>query len=465
MKMLTRLMVCATMLLALFGTTVQAQNSGTDSALTALKTIDPEILQYFPRWRICEPDLQFQIKQTFALMGYPASNLDVKNITVTAAPQKATDAGNDFEIILIECGSESMVASEISSQMKKLGNRIADAKRPYCFQEVPPSEAPSSAQIAQIINLFEPTNVTHAFTLSAFEQSLKVGKSGFWLKSSIGTDQVGYQYWTSGEARIQLQRPLYENLDPETRKAIPYLINARLGYGYRLTNGLDANSGVLDFIPARKLNGTAGGKIVGGLEFNMPFHQQAGININAELPLSGISADRGIDATTYAQQAIGLRRFLSPTIDFDPQAIVPILRGTGQVTLFYNWWMDKKNPENFFRFDVGVSYAEVQETLLFRDTINNRSFITVDGVIGLATYKPNEFMDWMYAKIEYRNQNTFPFGASIQISNQTLLGRAYIPVLGDWLYIEGRYSTVLRTANYYEAKSFFMVSPVLRLNF
>ncbi|MBL0321453.1 MAG: hypothetical protein IPP80_03580 [Ignavibacteria bacterium] len=47
-----------------------------DTALTALKTIDPEILQYFPRWRICEPDLQVQIKQSFALMGYTKANLD-----------------------------------------------------------------------------------------------------------------------------------------------------------------------------------------------------------------------------------------------------------------------------------------------------------------------------------------------------------------------------------------------------
>ena len=79
--------------------------------------------------------------------------------------------------------------------------------------------------------------------------------------------------------------------------------------------------------------------------------------------------------------------------------------------------------------------------------------------------KPNEALDWIYAKLEYRNQGSFPFGVSVQYSNQILVGRAYIPVLGDWLYVEGRYSTPLRDPYPFEIENFFMVSPVFRLNF
>lgn len=476
MQIMYRLTLCAVLMVACLSVQTSAQTFA-DTALTALKTIDPEILQYFPRWRVCEPDLQFQIRQSFALMGYPRANLDDQSIIVTAAPVKEGEAGQDFEIILIECGSEKMVSSEISSNMKRLSARIADGKRPYCYTEIPPSAPPSSPQIAEIINYMEPTNVTHSFTLSAFEQTLKIGTSGFWLKASLGTDQIGYTFWSSGEGRIFLQRPLYENSDPDTRKAIPYLINARLGFGYRMTGSHDS-SRLLDFIPGRKLDGSAGGKIVGGLDFYMPFHPQFGVGLNVELPLQSISSERLIDASTYYVTDIGNRRITAPSYNVDPYATATILRSTGQATLFYNLWLDRKKPENFFRFDAGISYAEVQEVGVFRDTANgkNEQFLARDGVNlardgvyvaggGLRTWKPNEALDWVYAKIEYRNQAAFPFGISMQFSNQILLARAYVPIFGDWFYLEGRYSTPLRDARPFEIENFFMFSPVLRLNF
>jgi hypothetical protein len=311
----------------------------------------------------------------------------------------------------------------------------------------------------------EPTKVTHAFTLSAFEQALKIGKSGFWLKASMGTDQVGYTYWSSGEARVQLQRPLYTNDDAATRRAIPYLINARLGFGYRLTGSLDGEDRLLDFIPGRKLNAGTGGKIVGGLDFHLPMHPQAGISLNMELPLKGINPTDDIDATTYYVFDIGNRRITAPTYAEDPYGTAALLRSTGQVTLFYNWWFGSKGPENFFRADVGINYAETREVAVFKDTTTGREYLGYEGVTGLNLWKPNEALDWIYAKLEYRNQGSFPFGVSVQYSNQILVGRAYIPVLGDWLYVEGRYSTPLRDPYPFEIENFFMVSPVFRLNF
>lgn len=447
------------------GAPVAAQTSSYDTVLTALKTIDPEILQYFPRWKICEPDLQVQIVQTFALMGYRRENLDGGNIVVTSAPLKENEEPV-YELILIECGSERMVASEIASYMKKLSYRIARPERPYCYQDIPPSSPPSAPLIAEIINYMEPTNVTHAFTLSAFEQSLKIGKSGFWIKSSLGTDQVGYHYWSSGEGRVALQRPLYPNTDMESRRAIPYLINARLGFGYRLTGGIDGGKKLLEFIPGRQLNAGYGGKFVGALDFHMPFHPRAGVGVNIELPMQSIDPATSVDGTTYFSMPIGNRRITAPSYNVDPYGTAAILRSTGQVTLFYNWWLDPKVPENFFRFDVGVSYAEVREAAIFHDTMEGgREYLGINGVSGLRTWKPDEFKDWIYAKIEYRNQNAFPFGVGVQVSNQILLGRVYLPIFGDWLYVEGRYSTPLRTTRPFEIRNFFMISPVLRLNF
>ncbi len=465
MSTMTRLILGVLTVVAL-GTTHASAQSTQDSVLTALKTIDPEILQYFPRWKICEPDLQVQITQTFALMGFRKENLDAKNIVVTSAPVKIGEIDPEFELILIECGSERMVASEISSNMKKLSFRIADPKRPYCYVEIPPSQPPSSPQIDAIIDFSRPTNVRHAFTLSAFEQTLKVGSTGFWIKSALGTDRVGYTYWESGEGNVVLQRPLYENLDPEYRRAIPYLINAHLGVGYRITGGLEGQNRLLDFITPRKLNSGYGGKFVGGLDFYMPFHAPAGLSINMELPLQRISNSVDIDPKTYHQLQIAENRILfSDNYSFDPIATVAILRSTGQVTAFYNWWLDPKNPENFIRADVGVSYAETREAALFIDSAaGGRAFLAMD-VKELRTWRPQTALDWIYAKLEYRNQNSFPFGFSIQYSNQILLSRVYLPLVGDWLYIEGRFSTPVRAAYPFEIRNFFMISPVLRFNF
>lgn len=465
MSTMTRL-ILGVMAVVTLGTTHAQAQSTADSVLTALKTIDPEILQYFPRWKICEPDLQVQITQTFALMGYRKENLDAKNIVVTSAPVKINEVEPEYELILIECGSERMVASEIQSNMKKLSVRISDPKRPYCYVEIPPSSPPSSPQIDAIIDFGQPTNVHHAFTLSAFEQTLKVGSTGFWIKSALGTDRVGYHYWESGEGHVVLQRPLYENLDPEHRRAIPYLINAHLGVGYRITGGLEGQNRILDFVAPRKLNSGYGGKFVGGLDFYMPFHPPAGFSINMELPLQRISSSVEIDPRTYYQMPIAENRILfSDNYPFDPISTVALMRSSGQFTLFYNWWMDPKNPENFIRGDVGVSYAEIREAAMFVDSAaGGRAFLAMD-VPGLRTWRPMTALDWIYVKVEYRNQNSFPFGFSLQYSNQILLSRVYVPLVGDWLYLEGRFSTPVRAAYPFEVRNFFMISPVLRFNF
>ncbi|MCO6465576.1 MAG: hypothetical protein J5I53_03080 [Bradyrhizobiaceae bacterium] len=441
------------------------QAADTEAIVKALKTIDPEILQYFPRWRVCEPNLKVQIKQTFALMGYNKDLLNENDIVITSAPYRVDAPEPEYDLILIECGRERMVASEIAQNMKKLSAILSNPKRPYCFQDIPPATPASAAQAQEIINYMEPTNVTHAITLSAFDQTLKIGKSGFWLKASMGTDQVGYHYWSSGEARVQLQRPLYVNSDYDTRSAIPYLINARLGVGYRVTGSLDGQDRLLSFIPGRKLNAGYGGKIVGGMDFHLPMHPQFGVGVNVEFPMQGISSATDVDPATYYQFDIGNRRITAPSYQVDPTTTAYLLRATGQATLFYNVWVGDRGPENFFRLDAGLNYYEVREAAMFRDSAGGHTFLAVDGVNGLALYHPDEALDWIYAKLEYRNQGAYPFGMSVQYSNQILLARAYMPILGDWLYIEGKYSTPLRDPMPWEMKNFFMVSPVLRLNF
>jgi|YNPMSStandDraft_1061717.scaffolds.fasta_scaffold00017_54 hypothetical protein len=453
--------------------------------IDSLTTIDPEIIKYFPRWKICEPDLQIQIYQTFLFMGYSKNQLSEQNIEVLAAPRE--DERDPYELLMITCGTASMNAVQIEYYMgdklvrfltgeyiyqgKDRGYPADVARRDYCYTDIP-IEYPLQASQAQVIldYIKQPTNVKQAFTVSLFEQSLKVGATGFWIRSIIGSDHIGYPFWSAGESKLILQRPLYVNNDYQTRQGIPFLINAYMGGGYRLTTGLGKND-LFSWVHERTLNAANGGKLIAGFDFHMPFHPALGVSFTAELPLKELTTI-GIDRTTYG---VYIPKHFDQInfADGDPRpdiatitAVAPILRSTGYLTVFYNWWLNKANPENYLRFDLGMNYSEVREAALYEypNTTGGTNYeISVQNIVGLKTYKPKEFADWLFAKVEYRNQAIYPFGASLQYANQVLLGRVWLPLFNNWFYIEAKYATPLRSARPYEIKNFFMISPLLRI--
>jgi hypothetical protein len=436
--------------------TLQAQTS--DSlALANLKSVDPGLLPYFPRWNVCEPNLQLQIFQVFKLDGRSAENLDMRSIQITSAPIK--DPKNpEYNILLVECGREKMTADQVESKLKTLVPTLVNPKRPYCYQDIPVASAPSQAQIEAITNYLEmPTNTTHSYSLSAFEQTLKIGKEdGYWIRSQIGTEGAGMPFISAGEAKVVVQHPLYVNEDIATRKAIPNLLHFHIGMGYRLQ---DTSNGALNFLPQRRMNAGYGGKGIFGFDFHAPFQPNFGITFHVEVPLQGIDTLKNIERSTYA--AYFKDNPLSPR---DPLVVAPLLRITGNTGIFYNWWLDPENPENYVRFDLGMNYTEVKEVAINRLGGDSGPFTLNDKTEGLRFYHPTEFLDWLYAKVEYRNQSTFPFGLSAQYSNQIFLGRLYLPLLGQWLYLDARYSIPLRSESRPFDQSVFMVSPVLRLN-
>lgn len=460
---------------------VKSQSVDRQGILDSLTTIDPEIVSYFPRWKICEPDLMTQIYAAFVYKGFPKANLSQEDVQVMAAPRENPD--EPFDILMLTCGKESMNSVEITSTMSAMltgflsGELIYQglergyprasgiASRDYCYTDVPREIPVTPSQADIIVSYIErPTNVDHAFSLSLFEQSLKVGETGFWIRSVMGTDQVGLPFWTSGESKILLQRPLYINTDPATRRGIPYLVNAYLGGAYRIQSGLSSDNAILGWIPSRNLNAGPGGKIVFGTDVHAWFMPEAGLSLNLELPLKSLNTET-VDISTYATQPTNVEFDPNDLRDYRIDAVAPILRATGQLAAFYHLWLDKKNPENYFRFDLGISYSEVAEAAVYNEPTKTGDItnITTDGVRGLNLYKPENISEWLYFKLEYRSQAAFPFGASVQISNEILLGRMYLPLFGNWLYLEAKYSTPLRDARPYEVKNFFMISPVLRL--
>lgn len=443
------------------------------SIIDSLTTINPEIKKYFPRWKICEPDLQIQIYHAFIAANYDKDLLDQQSVEVLAAPREYDD--EVFQILSISCGKASMNAVEIESQFgdiltgfisgyykytgKERGYAQDKAKRDYCFTDIPTEIPLTQSQADAIVNYLQPTNVNQAFTLSLFEQSIKIGETGFWLRSTMGNDEIGYPYWYAGENKIVLQRPLYVNKNSRTSRAIPYLINAYLGGAYRTASGIDPGS-MFSWIPKRTLNNAKDGKLVAGMDFNMPFRPEFGVSLRAEIPMSDLKDDYTIELDKYG--------YYQPNHLVDNgrvDSVAPTLRTSGVFSLYYNWWLNPQNPENYIRFDLGITYSDVKELALLNEPGegNARIYSLSNNKTGLKLYKPNEFGDWVFFKIDYRNQAAFPFGASLQYSNQIILGDIWIPIFGNWLYIEAKYSTPLRPLRPYEIKNFFMISPILRL--
>jgi hypothetical protein len=191
------------------GTSAAKAQESDSSVYARLTSIDPELLQYFPRWYVCESDLQAKIFNAFRVLGYRRDRLDQQKIMVTAQP--VANAEDPYEILIVECGLERMTAQEMSSNLPNILSKLSERTRQYCYSEIPTTTPASLPQTEAIVSFLQPTNVNHSFMLSAFEQSLKLGKSGFWVKNIMGTDQVGYHFWNAGEAKVVLQRPLYIN--------------------------------------------------------------------------------------------------------------------------------------------------------------------------------------------------------------------------------------------------------------
>lgn len=483
-------------LLVFLVSVVYSQN--TKNYIDSLQTIDPELRKYFPRWKVCEPDLQYQIYQAFQLLGFSQDQLDIQSIEVLASPKPYDE--EKYDILLLTCGNSSLNSKELDRELSNLVKFLDGSKyyvrydkgndeirkmvkeyekskfRSYCYVEIPPETPVRADQGAAIRDYFAPTNKRQALTMSLFDQTLKIGATDFWIQNKTGNDQIGYPYYNAGESKVILKRPLYVNNDPATNKNTPYLINAYLGGTYRITTGLSNNNGMFSWLPERSLNTDPGGKLIFGMDVHMPFHPEAGIHVNIEAPIN-TTDESGIDLEKFGQT------MLRPSVDFrrndirngDPTyvatGVLPILQTTGQVTAFYNLWLNKRKAENYFRFDLGISYAEIREYMYYTENVD----LTGDDVPelvydkmttnaeGLNLYHPDEFADWLFAKVEYRNQAVFPFSLSLQYSNQIMLARAYMPLFGDWLLLEAKYATPLRDAYEFEVENFFIISPVIRI--
>jgi hypothetical protein len=465
-------------------------SAGSGGLPKSLREIDDRALPFLSKWTVCEPQVQKIIQQYFKTVGKDPGP-DLAKISLVGEPKR----NGKYELYMVKCGSATAVRKELEDTMlQSVRDLLAEpvgqeGEEKYChdFTFTSSVGGKTSNEIQQKVGIGEnnyrmPTGGRQYFSLSLFEQYLRVGATNWWLQNVFGNDPASYLWTQAGEGKIMARRPLIDNYDNATRRVIPNILKFHLGYAYRLSDNVDTRRNLAQILEPRRLNVASEGRLLAGMEAFIPLGDDMktsvfGVNVNLELPLSAVNELGAIDQSTYTKIPITDRN-RRVVVNSHPAGEVqllddtkttPLVRTSGQVSFFYTWWLEVEGsenpPDNIFRADIGINYLEVKETAIVRSTSTGLHYLAANDTRGLLTYRPDNLLDWVYAKFEYRNETTFPFGASLQYSNQAIMADFYFPLLGNWLYLEAKVAQLLRPTRDYEPSTgrYFMISPVFRI--
>ena len=441
-----------------------------------LEELDPDVAVYLPRWRILEADLKTKLMLYFRSQGFDMKTSDT--VVVTAGFDR--DNGQE-DILKIEV--PSLPGASLNGRAKiesELGEGLYQEllqRSTYAHANIERESPLTEGGAERVPNVLYPTNARQFAAVSAFRQAIQLGTTGARLEHLIGTDQVGYPFWSGGQAKALVEYPIIRQDDVNLRAAgVPDILKFSLGIGYRLKFGQAGESGVADIFSPRLLNGAIGAKAIVATEYRLPQVNDLGVSIYAELPLNkrtGTESVEGDDAVVWVPGEIRRRSTI-------PVRKAYFLRTIAQGNFFWETWLN--NYEHYFRFSLGASYQEVAEASLRVGTLyldpDGETLRNKQGVVqsfparpaGLANNveysaldHPDEVGDWIFAKIEYLNQSDFPFGFSAQLANRNLLLNGFVPIIPNWLFLQAKYSTpLLSDPQPWEQQPVIIVSPILR---
>lgn len=462
-------------------TVVMAQGSEPTEAelqknIENLSELDPDVARYLPRWRILEADLKAKLTLYFRSKGYGMTTDDT--IVVTGGFDR--DNGQE-DILKIEvAGVPGAQLNGRATIEREIGEGLYQQivnRETYIHATIPRESPITKTGTERVPSVLYPTNATQFAAVSAFRQAVQLGTSGARLEHLIGSDEIGYPFWTGGQAKALVDYPIIRQSDEQLRAAgVPDILKFSLGIGYRLKFGQKSEGGLADVFAPRLLNGAIGAKAIVRTEYRFPGVNDLGVGLYAEMPLNKRVGTEQVEGTEVVVWQSGEHRLRS---------LIPIrqayfLRTVAQGNVFWETWLD--NYEHYLRFSLGASYQEVAIGALRVDTNyldpDGARLRSPQGVVqpfganpnGLATNvqyigldHPDEVGDWIFAKIEYLNQSDFPFGISAQLSNRNLLINGFVPVVPNWLFLQAKYSTpLLGEPQPWEQEPVIIVSPILR---
>jgi|GEM_PF-2182478 len=457
-----------------------------------LTNISPDVFPYLPQWRIVEPSIKVQVAVSLG------GGVKASDSILVMADLPTEGQQQNLQILQVKRGDAPIrTVTGKTEILDILGEKIYQdiLSRSYDLALYPTEVPVREAQTERTYNVMEPIVADQFIAASLYRQLVKLssvgnGRTGrpIYLEQLIGNDEIGYHFWSSGQGKVMIHYPIIPLNDPQAiANGLPDPLTVKLGIAYRVKFGQMEGDikPTLPFSP-RLLNGSNGVKATGRIEYRFPFfgnssNTEFGATLNFELP-----AGRGTDSLTHSRDVsesgfatIQGERFIDslktrpgrPPVAGDTLFVTTngmySLRNVAQGGFFGGVWLD--NYQHLFRLTLGVSYTDV---LQYRE--NDKALRVLDAEADpkatvaytpYQLYHPQEWYDWVYAKLEYLNQSGYPFGLSAQLANSTMLVSGFLPVFPNWLFLEAKFSTpVFRDRRPWEQQPFVTISPVIRIS-
>lgn len=451
-----------------------------DKDIEDLIELDPDIAKYLPRWRILEADLKTKLTLFFRGLGYPMRTEDT--IIVTSGFDQKTGQEDLLKIEVMSVpGAEINGRASIESRLgESVYNQILEKDR-YAHDMLEPETPLTDTEKKRVPSVLNPTNARQFVALSTMRQAVQLGTSGARLEHLIGSDEIGYPFWSGGQGKALVEYPIIRQPSPALRaNGVPDILKLSLGVGYRLKFGGPGESALSDIFTPRRLNGAIGAKAIVRAEYRLPQVNDIGIGFYTELPFNKRVRSEAVtgneEVVWGADTQFANNEFRQPTAVRSAY----FLRTVAQGNIFWETWLD--SYKHYLRFGIGASYQEVLKGYL---KVGDEAYLNPNGTESMTAQgvrlggpnppglsdnveyhgldHPNSVVDWIMFRVEYLNQSDFPFGFSAQLANRNLLVSGFVPVVPNWLFLQAQYSTpLLGDIQPWEQKNFIVVSPILR---
>lgn len=367
----------------------QTDRARLERMLSALNAVDSAYKAYFPTWIVLDEDLRHRIYKAFRGR-YPNVFPDT-GVVVVVTPEKS-------DILQISIGSVAMGPQETHLVLSdSLRNDILLAN--YPLRKVDSAPAKQRKRI-----LFGAKPLVVSMDASLFGAALLFG-NGWGIELKIGHDEIGYPFWSTGDARIMA---VFDRL--KFGVMIPF------NFGTKQPRILDPLA-----IRPRKLNGATGISA----EFDQPVN-------------SGVIG---------ARFSLGeLNKFISGQLTDQKRPYY--LHTIGQ--LFYSHRLSFQEDGHLLTVSLGAGFHQVA-----------RGEVQPDSRI-VAAQKSNFFSP--IVRMEYVRQGEEMYGVTMQYYSSIIHMSGWIELVKNFIYVDLRYAApIVRAPKPWEQPYFYLISPRFRL--
>jgi hypothetical protein len=367
----------------------QEDRASLERMLEALNAVDSVYKAYFPTWVVLDEDLRQRIYKAFR--GRYSNVVPDTAVVVVVTPERT-------DILQISIGSLAMGPQETHLVLSdSLRNDILRAN--YPLRKVDSAPVKERKRI-----LFGAKPRVVSMDASLFGAALLFG-NGWGIELKIGHDEIGYPFWSTGDARIMA---VFDRLK--------FGVMIPLNFGTKQPSILDPLA-----IRPRKLNGATGISA----EFDQPVKSDV---VSARFSLGELNRLVTGQLTDMKQ----------------PYYLHTVAQ------LYYSHRLAFQDGGHSLAVSLGAGFHQVA-----------RGEVEPDNRI-VATEKSDFFSP--IVRLDYVRQSEEMYGVTVQYYSSIIYMSGWIELVKNFIYVDLRYAApIVRSPKPWEQPYFYMISPRFRL--